>query len=280
MRLRICVARPIARGRKRFSVGPSSANDLLDPQVVAVELVVVLRVGDGGLEQLAPVARDVARRDGEDRARLFDGLAADVVADQARLARGRADVLRACARTTVAVAGLRLRLRGLGASSAGASALAWPRRAALRLLGGASSAPRPLGLVLGGVALLRGRLLRPQASSAARLLGAPASWPRAAASPRPRLAAAFFAAVACLRGPGVSPAPSSASRPWRLVGLDHRSFPVSAWPRYVRVGANSPSLWPTIDSRHEHGHVLAAVVDGDRVADHLGEDRRGRATRS
>src|SRR5207245_3653820 len=25
----------------------------------------------------------------------------------------------------------------------------------------------------------------------------------------------------------------------------------------------------------EHGHVLAAVVDGDRVPDHLGEDRRG-----
>src|SRR5581483_8139049 len=27
--------------------------------------------------------------------------------------------------------------------------------------------------------------------------------------------------------------------------------------------------------RHEHGHVLAAVVDGDRVADHLREDRGG-----
>src|SRR5687767_8087266 len=26
--------------------------------------------------------------------------------------------------------------------------------------------------------------------------------------------------------------------------------------------------------RHEHGHVLAAVVHGDRVPDHLGEDRR------
>jgi hypothetical protein len=33
----------------------------VDPQVLADELVVVLRVGDGGLEQLAPVAGDAAR---------------------------------------------------------------------------------------------------------------------------------------------------------------------------------------------------------------------------
>ena len=54
-----------------------------------------------------------------------------------------------------------------------------------------------------------------------------------------------------------------------------RSWP--AWNRKVRVGANSPSLWPTIDSVTYTGHVLAAVVDGDGVADHVGDD--GRATR-
>src|SRR3954469_3863417 len=64
-----------------------------DPQVVAEQLVVVLGVGDGGLQQLAPVLGDRARRVREDRARLDDGLAADVVADQPRLARGGADVL-------------------------------------------------------------------------------------------------------------------------------------------------------------------------------------------
>ena len=61
--------------------------------------------------------------------------------------------------------------------------------------------------------------------------------------------------------------------------LDSRlisSSPVAtAWPRNIRVGANSPSLWPTIDSEMNTGHVLAAVVHGDRVAHHLGEDRGG-----
>src|SRR5215212_11934078 len=58
----------------------------LDEQVLAVELVVVLGVGDRGLEHLAPVARDGAGREREDRARLLDRLAADVVADETRLA--------------------------------------------------------------------------------------------------------------------------------------------------------------------------------------------------
>jgi hypothetical protein len=64
-----------------------------DPQVVAEQLVVVLGVGDGGLEQLAPVLGDRARRVREDRAGLGDRLAADVVADQPRLAGAGADVL-------------------------------------------------------------------------------------------------------------------------------------------------------------------------------------------
>src|SRR5947207_15190894 len=32
--------------------------------------------------------------------------------------------------------------------------------------------------------------------------------------------------------------------------------------------------------RDEHGHVLAAVVDGDRVTDHLGEDGSGARPRA
>ena len=32
----------------------------------------------------------------------------------------------------------------------------------------------------------------------------------------------------------------------RIAG--HRILPDFSWPRYVRVGANSPSLWPTIAS--------------------------------
>ena len=52
-------------------------------------------------------------------------------------------------------------------------------------------------------------------------------------------------------------------------------LPVPEWARKVRVGANSPSLWPDHRLGDEHGHVLAAVVDGDRVPDHLREDGRG-----
>src|SRR6185312_16211944 len=65
----------------------------LDVQVLADELVIVLGVGDRGLEQLAPIPRDRARRESEDSSRLLHGLAADVVADQPGLTRGRAHVL-------------------------------------------------------------------------------------------------------------------------------------------------------------------------------------------
>src|SRR5581483_151430 len=33
----------------------------------------------------------------------------------------------------------------------------------------------------------------------------------------------------------------------------HRTFPEPAWPRNMRVGANSPSLWPTIASLMKTG---------------------------
>ena len=61
VRLRIRVARPMARGRKRLSVGPSSAVIRVDAQLVADQLVVVLGVGDGRLEQLAASRAATAR---------------------------------------------------------------------------------------------------------------------------------------------------------------------------------------------------------------------------
>src|ERR687884_1878895 len=59
--------------------------DRLDAQLVADELVVVLGVGDRRLQQLAPRLRRGPGRVGQDRARLGDVLAADVVADEAGL---------------------------------------------------------------------------------------------------------------------------------------------------------------------------------------------------
>ena len=52
------------------------------------------------------------------------------------------------------------------------------------------------------------------------------------------------------------------------------SFLSPEWPLNVRVGANSPSLWPTMFSVHEHRDVLPAVVHGDREADHVRQDHR------
>ena len=49
------------------------------------------------------------------------------------------------------------------------------------------------------------------------------------------------------------------------------------WPLNVRVGANSPSLWPTMFSVTYTGNELTPVVDGNRVPHHLGND--GRAAR-
>src|SRR5262245_18969544 len=108
---------------------PLVGGDRRDVEVVAQQFVVVLGVGDGGLEQLAPVARHGARRVGEDRARVLHRLAADVIADQARLARRRADVLGLGADDDALARRLRLAARGGGSG--------------LLLLGGATAAQAP-----------------------------------------------------------------------------------------------------------------------------------------
>src|SRR3954463_5438478 len=87
---------------------------LADLEIVGDEVVVVLRVGDGGVQELQDVPRSRARRVDEYCTRLVDVLSADVVDHEARLARRRAYVLRASAHRHVG--------RGL------------PARPALRLL--------------------------------------------------------------------------------------------------------------------------------------------------
>src|SRR5919206_842634 len=106
-----------------------------DAQVVADQLVVVLRVGYGGLQQLAPVVRDGARRVREDRARLRHRLAAYVVAHEARLARGRAHVLRLRAHDGPLALGLGCALLGLRGRRRLVGGTATPARAARAALG-------------------------------------------------------------------------------------------------------------------------------------------------
>src|SRR5215212_5890442 len=63
-----------------------------DLEIVGDEIVVVLRVGDGGVQELQDVPRSRARRVGEYGTRLADILAADVVDHEPRLARRVAHV--------------------------------------------------------------------------------------------------------------------------------------------------------------------------------------------
>src|SRR3954467_15918552 len=76
---------------------------LADLEIVGDEVVVVLRVGDGGVQELQDVPRSRARRVHEYGTRLIDILAANVVDHEARLARRVAHVLRARANREVGV---------------------------------------------------------------------------------------------------------------------------------------------------------------------------------
>src|SRR3954471_11122061 len=66
---------------------------LADLEIVGDEVVVVLRVGDGGVQELQDVPRSRARRVHEYGTRLIDILAADVIDHEPCLARRVAHVL-------------------------------------------------------------------------------------------------------------------------------------------------------------------------------------------
>ena len=62
----------------------------------------------------------------------------------------------------------------------------------------------------------------------------------------------------------------------RMIGLAHdRLARLSPeWPVKVRVGENSPNLWPDHVLVHLHRQELVAVVDAEGQADELRQDRR------
>src|SRR5262249_23171329 len=152
------------------------------PQLLADELVVVLGVGDRRLQQLQPRLGGAARREREDRARLGDVLAADVVAHQPRLAGGGAHVLglgadgqpdgNGGALVALAAGGLG-RLGGLGLL--GRRLVSGLLAAGARALGGLDRLVGGLlGLVGGGLGLAclaRARLLGRLGDGLRRLLG-------------------------------------------------------------------------------------------------------------
>src|SRR4051794_32890368 len=247
-----------------------------DAQVIADELVVVLGVGHRRLEQLAPVAGRRARREGEDGARLVDRLAADVVADEPRLAgrrahvarlraddgRGRADRLGRAAPLRL---GLR-RLLGLGLLGLARAAGTAARAALARGLGGRVG--DRLGGLLVDLGLGRGGPLGLRFSLLARARLGTTGFARRA---RRGLLGRLLGAGLDLGGRRLDLGLLGADVGGRLVLLGahvarrvlaalavghQRTFPEPAWPRYVRVGANSPSLWPTIDSLTKTGTCL------------------------
>ena len=229
VRLRIRVARPMARGRNRLSVGPSSAWPRSDPQLLADQLVVVLRVGDGRLEQLDPGLGGAARGEREDRARL-----------RRRPCRGcgrrpAAPCGRRCARTWPARGPSADRHRpALGRRGGGARAGARASSSAASAWSAACSASRPCGALGLGASARFGGLLRPSAASASRRrLVAAALFGRGRLL-RPRRgfsAARFFA----WRRPAASTSAASSSSASLvlgiLVGAVIAPCPCESWPR-------------------------------------------------
>ena len=212
MRLRMRVARPMARGRKRLSVGPSSAYTaaMRRSSPTSSWLCSALATADSSsLRQSFATARGVKAR----IARASrDVLAADVVADQARLARGGAHVL-----------GLRADRRRRPATSRRWSRLrARARRAGVcsrRLLGGffaraASAArllvgrPRPARPALGRS---RGSARRPSSRAASRAGFGSASSASSAACSASSAATSAARALRARFGFGASAAASAAS---------------------------------------------------------------------
>ena len=93
-RLRIGPAEPRALGVKRFRRRRRSRHRFLDAQRLRLELVVVLRVGDGRLERLGHKPRRLARHDRQHRLRLQRGQALNLPHHLAHLLRGHRHVFR------------------------------------------------------------------------------------------------------------------------------------------------------------------------------------------
>src|SRR5215207_3747071 len=141
------MARPLAdASRAALSPWPKTAQrgplvgvDLLHVQVVAQQLMVVLRVCDRRVEHALDVPCDTARAVAQQRARVGHRASAHVIHHEPRLARGRPHVLGLGAdqgalwRGTLAPGGLGLRSRGLLGGGSRLLRRRAPARSRLRL---------------------------------------------------------------------------------------------------------------------------------------------------
>src|SRR5215210_1504546 len=226
----------------------------VDLELVGAELVGGLGVGHGGVQKLEDVGGDGARGMQQDRLRLLDALAANVVHHETRLARRGAHVASAGAHRhgLVGASG-----RCLAGTCAG--------------LGGTATAPRLLFgcfLIRAGcgscflTCLLnlfagRGLLLGSRRRRRARLGHVVVGQAR----DQLFLLAALGEAASLELGlqlVDLQRLPTALRRRIDLVRRRQRTLTLSlpAWPRNIRVGANSPSLCPTIDSEMNTGTCL------------------------
>src|ERR1019366_2774090 len=246
--------------------GALVGTDHHDVQVLAHELVVVLRVGDRRFEQLGPITRDRTRRVSQDSSRFHNRLAANVITHQSRLARRRAHVLGLRSDDRRRRSGLALntppsRRRRSRLLPLRLSRLPPPPPRRLRLLGRLRVL---INLSLGLKDDILSRFLSLNISrSRLNLVNLGRGGRVRIGGTRVRSSGLPFGAggAPCLRrgcALSVSGLATSATGSLWLVrlGSAHRLFPVPACPRNNRVGTNSPSLCPTIDSLMNTGTCL------------------------
>ena len=221
VRLWIGVARPSARGRKRFRVGPSSTVISATRISSATRSWLFSAFGGRRLDQLADVVSGAARGELEQGAGLVDVQAADLVGDEPRLAGRDADVAGAGPDDD------RDRFFRTGFF-----------RGAFLASGGFFLEVSFLAGAFFGAAFLASFFAAFFAAGFFRSFFALCFF-------RSRFFWLFFRhffAVFLIRV---------------LVGHRYSDpLPVPEWARKVRVGANSPSLWPTIDSEMKTGTCL------------------------
>ena len=224
-------------------------------EVVGDQVVVRLRVGGRGLDQLADVLRGAARGEAEQRQRVLDAAGPGPGRRPAGALRGATRTKRALALTTGRSADAAAVFVAAFAAGFG-FALAWGFGSAFglasRLLRRRSFSRRPSS---------------PRASSA-RLLVAVSFAVDPAAVFWPRFFAAGFLPRASSPGPSrfSSRQPSASPAPGQ---------PAPEWARKVRWARTRPACGRPSTPRCRPARA-SAVVDGDRVPDHLREDRRWR----
>ena len=279
----------LARGRNRLIVGPSSAVTAFTYRSSPTSSWLCSALATADSSSLLQSLRDRALRVREDSACVLDALAANVVADEPRLAGRRADVLGLRANDRQRLAGSMPCARAPRRAPASSPSnrtwrlppwrappqqpSPWSARRRLRLLPRPQPRLRRLGIV--DAQPRRASALGSRASPALlpRLRSSDGSATRSRAVLRRGRVLRSVSRVGDVRGlrclSGSSPASSSGSSSSSLIA----SYPSphdrgrDAWAR-TRRACDRPS------TRDEDRDVLTPVVDGDRVADHLREDRR------